>query len=119
MSLPQGRRVTRVELLRAETDIPFRGGRRHDRVHDSQGPGLRSGGALFGLITRSPSRLGLWSPASADQLNRISTAQVSHHVLYDHRAAACAEKGETVEPPGPSARIGPQRQESILHANPY
>ncbi len=23
MSLPQGRRVTRVELLRAETDIPF------------------------------------------------------------------------------------------------
>ena len=26
MSLPQGRRVTRVELLRAETDIPFTGG---------------------------------------------------------------------------------------------
>jgi len=26
MSLPQGRRVTRVELLRAETNIPFAGG---------------------------------------------------------------------------------------------
>ena len=26
MSLPPGRRVTRVELLRAETDIPFTGG---------------------------------------------------------------------------------------------
>ena len=26
MSLPQGRRVTRVELLRAETNIPFTGG---------------------------------------------------------------------------------------------
>jgi hypothetical protein len=26
MSLPQGRRVTRVELLRAGTDIPFTGG---------------------------------------------------------------------------------------------
>jgi hypothetical protein len=24
MKLPRGRRVTRVELLRAETDIPFR-----------------------------------------------------------------------------------------------
>jgi hypothetical protein len=26
MSLPQGRRVTRVELLRAETNVPFTGG---------------------------------------------------------------------------------------------
>jgi len=26
MSLPQGRRVTRVELLRGETNIPFTGG---------------------------------------------------------------------------------------------
>jgi len=26
MSVPPGRRVTRVELLRAETDIPFIGG---------------------------------------------------------------------------------------------
>ncbi len=26
MSLPQGRRVTRVELLRANTNIPFNGG---------------------------------------------------------------------------------------------
>jgi hypothetical protein len=26
MSLPRGRRVTRVELLRAETNIPFAGG---------------------------------------------------------------------------------------------
>jgi hypothetical protein len=35
MSLPQGRRVSRVELLRAEDEHPVCRGYRHNRVHDS------------------------------------------------------------------------------------
>ena len=49
MSLPQGRRVTRVELLRSEKNIPFTQSARSHRVHHTKRPGLRSSGPLFRL----------------------------------------------------------------------
>ena len=48
MRLPAGRKVTRVELLRAgQRAIPR--DRRKDRVHDSESAGLRSSRTIFGL----------------------------------------------------------------------
>ena len=62
MSLPAGRRVTRVELLRAETERSVHGRPGDDRVHDSQRAGLRSRGAVFGVRLKK----GL-PPMNADQ----------------------------------------------------
>jgi hypothetical protein len=49
MSLPAGRRVTRVELLRAERNIPFTGGSGTIEFTIPERTGLRSRGALFGM----------------------------------------------------------------------
>ena len=55
MTLPQGRKVTRVELLRAEADIPFTGGTGTIEFTIPQRGGLRSGGDVFGVNRASSS----------------------------------------------------------------
>ena len=48
MSLPQGRRVTRVEPARRNEHPVYRSCR-HNRVHNPEGLGLRNRGAIFGV----------------------------------------------------------------------